>query len=143
MSRPLKLVCTASLVMALAACGAEPPQEPGPVLPGPSGLVEADVQDVGEDASEGQGLSYVPRPLASCRGDQVVEIRWNLAAVGDARSVDILLVDRAGNERTFARSALTGSKPTGPWAEPGQVFVARDPETRQEMARLILEGSDC
>lgn len=142
MNLPYKRLLAASLVLALAACGSEPPPGPDLAQPEGSGQTGTPASSTG-DTSASQGLSHHPQPLANCLSNQVVEIRWALAPVGDATSVEILLVDSEGTERAFARSGMEGSKMTGPWARPGQVFIARDPATREEMARLTLQGKGC
>jgi hypothetical protein len=119
------------LTLALAACNPAPAPVDGPYTEAaPGGLAG----EAGPRRRSTTPLLWADE-LQTCEAGQVVTIHWSREAVAKGPA-SIELGEGAG-AGVFARIGDAGSKPTGPWASPGVLFVLRG-EGGEVRARLVL-----
>ena len=71
-----------------------------------------------------------------------VLVAWNVRDTG-ATQVEVTLVTKEGDERTFGKGGPVGAKESGRWVRPGRVFKIRDAADGQELGSLTIDDAGC
>lgn len=144
---PISLAGFAGL---LAACSQQATPEPEPARamsskpaePAPAAQAQPAKPAAAPDADEapaGDAPMWLD-PLAGCEGGQVSTLHWSEALL--AKGPVEVRFGEAADAPLFAQLGEPGSKETGPWLEPGAVFVARLADGT-EVARAVAKGPGC
>ena len=131
----------------LGACDgptpAPPPEDPAVAASAPAVIAKAPPAAL-IPATTGRGLLQAdPATLPNCES-AVVNVRWDATRLHpDLTAVEVHVIapgETAG--KLFAAGGAADAAASGPWANPGLVFQARD-TAGNELDRITLGGPDC
>lgn len=154
---PMKkaLLLAAAIAATLAACNQSPAPGPsqgtsdaaasgapdtGPADAAPAEDAKARVARI--EASGKTGLWAEPAGVCAQGSKDGVLVAWNVRDTG-ATQVEVTLVTKEGDERTFGKGGPVGAKESGRWVRPGRVFKIRDAADGQELGSLTIADAGC
>jgi hypothetical protein len=91
----------------------------------------------------GVKFAVVPDSVRVCDPPTTAKVSWNAKAAG----IDVVkvFVGAGGQDKLnlFASSAAEGSAETGPWVSANQVFVLKNGDETQQLAKFVVGSESC
>ncbi|MGH6824169.1 hypothetical protein [Methyloceanibacter sp.] len=94
------------------------------------------------EVSEGVTFKVDPETLRECDPPAVVTLTWDASAAG-ASAVKIFVVGEDGNQNLFAFLGAQGTEKTGAWAKAKEVFILKDENEKQQLAKFVVGSEKC
>ncbi len=87
-------------------------------------------------------LALEPVSLPSCDSAEVL-VKWDARIIpSDASEIEIW-VGKSDDNKLWMASSPFGEAKTGPWTNPGAVFILKNKADGLELARTVMQGPDC
>lgn len=133
----------ASACLFLAACNPEAPPAPSaPTAATPA--VESAAPDLPKEPSGSVPAVVVPGWLASCDPAAEATVKWSFDHLPNPpKLVDVYVGTSDADLKLFVTGPTRSEAKTGQWVRPGTVFVLRNHDGIEELARVNVQGTKC
>ena len=95
-----------------------------------------------ETPAESSMVRVDPDAMSECADPAAVMVHWDVRGSG-ATNVDLLAVDRRGQEKLFFTGSRVGSRESGAWMRSGTQMVVRDHADGRELGRATIASLPC
>lgn len=89
------------------------------------------------------GIWLDPAALSACARPVKVSVHWDASSFAGVKTVDIIVVNKAGKEALFLSAGRAGSRDTGEWMRAGSKVILRNHGDSAELANATVDSIPC